>query len=191
MPIRTSDSALALPLTGVTELAAQARTCLEEEVVGLFDELRNPLFRYVLSFGLSIHDCEDVIQEVFLALFKHLQLGRSRRNLKGWIFRVAHNLSLKKCGSNHKIQERQDDSACIEQRLACAPSVEEQFIFNEQQSRLLAVYKALPQADRCCLQLRSEGLSYRNISEILGISLGSVAAYLTRSIDRLARADRR
>jgi len=58
----------------------------------LFEQFRNPLLRYALSFGLSVHDGEEVIQEVFIALFRHLQLQRSRKNLRGWIFRVAHNL---------------------------------------------------------------------------------------------------
>ena len=58
----------------------------------LFDQFRNPLLRYALSLGISVHDAEEVTQEVFLALFRRLQLGRPRKNLRGWIFRVAHNL---------------------------------------------------------------------------------------------------
>ena len=34
------------------------------------------LFRYVLTFGLPIEDCEEVIQETFLALFQHLTRGQ-------------------------------------------------------------------------------------------------------------------
>lgn len=189
---RMTDPAFTLPLTGLSEVAKRDRpTQLEEEVVNLFDELRNPLFRYILSFGLPVHDCEDIIQEVFLALFRHLQLRRSQQNLRGWVFRVAHNLSLKRRGVNQKSQERHDDSVCVEEQLASTLSVEEQLVFSERQNRLQAVFNSLPQEDRCCLQLRAEGLSYRDIAEILGVSLGSVAAYLTRSLDRLARADRR
>jgi RNA polymerase sigma-70 factor (ECF subfamily) len=45
---------------------------LEVEVTELFEQLRDPLFRYLLSFGLSVQDGEEIIQEVFLALFQHL-----------------------------------------------------------------------------------------------------------------------
>ena len=68
---------------------------LEVEIISLFDQFRNQLLRYVLSFGLPAYEAEEVIQEVFLALFRHLQRGKSRSNLRGWIFRVAHNLALK------------------------------------------------------------------------------------------------
>ena len=75
---------------------APAPTADEQEVIQLFDELRNRLLRYLLAFGLPAHESEEVIQEVFLALFQHLRRGRSRENLRGWVFRVAHNLGLKR-----------------------------------------------------------------------------------------------
>ena len=72
------------------------RDRVEEEVVALFDEFRDRLLRYLLSFGLTIPDGEEVIQEVFLSLFQHLQRGGQRNSLRGWLFRVAHNLALKR-----------------------------------------------------------------------------------------------
>ena len=55
---------------------------LVEEVVGLFDQLRDRLLRYVISFGLPVQDGEAIAPEVFLALFQHLQL-RLLRLLSG------------------------------------------------------------------------------------------------------------
>src|SRR5262245_26148040 len=78
------------------EEAPTGNTRLEQEVVGLFDEFRGPLLRYLLSLGLPVHDGEEIIQETFLALFRHLRAGKDRRNLRGWLFRVAHNLGLKR-----------------------------------------------------------------------------------------------
>jgi len=54
---------------------------------------------------------------------------------------------------------------------------------------LLSVVRALPEQDQCCLSLRAEGLRYREIAEVLGISLGSVAASLEKSLSRLTRAE--
>ena len=59
----------------------------------------------------------------------------------------------------------------------------------QRQHRLLAVVKALPELDQCCLSLRAEGLRYREIAEVLGISLGAVANSLEKSLSRLNRAD--
>jgi RNA polymerase sigma-70 factor (ECF subfamily) len=56
---------------------------------------------------------------------------------------------------------------------------------------LSAILRALPEQDRRCLYLRAEGLRYREVGEVLGMSLGSVAASLERSLARFQRADKR
>jgi RNA polymerase sigma-70 factor (ECF subfamily) len=47
----------------------------------------------------------------------------------------------------------------------------------------------MPEQDARCLLLRADGLKYREIAAILGISLGGVSLSLTRSLARLRRGD--
>ena len=165
---------------------------LEGEVIALFDVHRKRIFGYVLSFGLTVQDSEDLVQEVFLSLFRHLQLSRSRRNLPAWIFRVAHNLALKRRMSNQKLGNiLKFDDALLETCCDLDPNPEQSLAFRERQARLLAVVRALPEEDARCLRLRAEGLRYREIAQVLGISLGAVSMVLTRSLERLRRADAR
>jgi RNA polymerase sigma-70 factor (ECF subfamily) len=164
--------------------AAAAPSPLEDEVTGLYDEFRTPLLRYVFSFGASAADAEELVQEVFLALFRHLRDGKPRTNLRGWIFRVAHNLALRS-----RLERTRDAVALDRDEVDPAPDPEQLAAGSQRQERLLAVLRALPETDRCCLSLRAEGLRYREIAEILGISLGSVANSLERSLARLSRAD--
>jgi RNA polymerase sigma-70 factor (ECF subfamily) len=172
--------------------AAERDAMLQAEVMALFDELRGRLLRYAMSFGLSLHDGEDVLQEVFLALFRHLQAEKSRENLPGWSFRTTHNLALKRRASLHaeyRVAVVEDDGmpdVCDE-----APGPEDRLLFRERQLRLRSVMKALPETDQMCLRLRAEGCRYREISTTLGISLGSVAASLAKSFARLERMDAR
>ena len=188
-PSSFEDSPLGVPLALRSPTKASP---LEEEVMGWFEEFRNPLLRYSLSLGLPIHDAEEVIQEVFLALFRHLQLDRSRKNLRGWLFRVAHNLSLKQRMTNQTSQQRTaEDVSVAEEHPDPAAGPEEQFLDAQRRYRLQAVVQALPENDQNCLRLRSEGLRYREIAAVLGISLGAVSISLTRSLARLARADGR
>src|SRR5277367_2972701 len=96
MRMPPADSIIELTFPGLATAASSAKPSeIECEVMTLFDQFRNPLLRYVVAFGVSVHDAEEIIQEVFLALFRHLQLRRSRKNIRGWIFSVAHNLALK------------------------------------------------------------------------------------------------
>ncbi len=186
------DSTIELPYSSATEVPLSATApgiAIEDEVMLLFDQMRNRLLRYVLSLGVYAHDGEDIIQEVFLSLFRHLQLGRSRANLRGWIFRVAHNLALKHRNRKKKQQTRIDpDSSLVEVHLDPATNPEEQLADMQRQARLLAVVHALPERDQWCIYLRAEGLRYREIASALDMSLGAVSNSLARSIARLERA---
>jgi RNA polymerase sigma-70 factor (ECF subfamily) len=189
--IYRADSINELLTAALPKAASSAQPSeIECAVLELFEEFRNPLLRYVLSFGVSVHDAEEVTQEVFLSLFRHLQLEKSRRNLRGWLFRVAHNLALKKRYANQRAHQSASlDWAVAEMQSDPSPNPEEQLSFLQRRQRLLAVLSVLPETDQCCLRLRAEGLRYREISSILGISLGAVSISLTRSLARLLRAD--
>jgi len=162
----------------------------EREVVCLFDESRTSILRYVLSFGLPVEDGEEITQEAFLALFQHLRLGKSRQNLRGWLFSVAHNLALKRRRRNRRSRDGTDsERPDAESQFDPSLNPEEQVLCAQRQIRLQAVLAALPEQDQCCLRLRAEGLRYREISRVLGISLGSVSLSLTKSLKRLRFAD--
>jgi RNA polymerase sigma-70 factor, ECF subfamily len=187
------EAALNLPLLGKAESAVEdIGLSPESEVVRLFDQLRSPLLRYTVSLGIHVADAEDLIQEVFLSLHRHLNLGRSRSNLRGWVFRVAHNLALKHRNSRQKRQAFPvSEQVLAEVQADPAKNPEEKFADDQRQLLLLSVIEALPEQDQNCLRLRAEGLRYREIAEVLGISLGAVSNSLVRSFERLSRADGR
>jgi RNA polymerase sigma-70 factor (ECF subfamily) len=177
-----------LALNAFPRLLARDRDLrLEQEVIALFDEFRDRLLRYLLTFGLTLPDGEEVVQEVFLAVFQHLQRGKPRENLQAWLFRVAHNLALKR-----RYRKRRDEGAvCGDIAVDPGPSPEDRLLNGELRRRLLAVVEALPEQDRRCLSLRAEGLRYREIAQVLEMSLGSVAASLARSLARMTRVAER
>lgn len=167
---------------------ASPPSALETEVCLLFEELRSPLLRFTCSLGISPADGEDVVQEVFLSLFRHLSEGKPRDNLRGWIFRVARNLALKRRLRLERLPEGiGEDCNVADQGL----NPEQHAEFETRSRRLLSVVHALSERDRACLSLRAEGLRYREIAEALDMSLGAVAASLTRSLAKLATVDRR
>lgn len=184
------ESTIGLPRLVAREATrADAASAVEAEVLSLFDAFRDPLLRYVCGFGISVGDGEDVIQEVFLALFQHLRKNGSRSNLQGWLFRVAHNLALKRRAQQrreHRYVHADDDVA--RHRPDPGDDPEEQLADRDRRRRASAVFNALPERDRHCVQLRGHGLGYREIAQVVGISLGSVAKSLTRAVARLQRA---
>lgn len=164
---------------------------VDDQVLALFDDCAPGVRRYVASFNLGGTATEDVVQDVFLALFRHLSLGRPATNLEGWLFQVAHNLALKqrqrmvKRGliegaweagvADHVPDARLNPEECLAQR--------------QRQRLLVDVVRRMPERDRRCICLRAEGLCYRDIARTLGVSLGSVAKSVVRALSRLAAAD--
>ena len=136
-------------------------------------------------------DVEEIVQETFLALFKHLKSGKSRQNLPGWVFRVCHNLAVKQAekarGERSLISS---EAPLLSQCTDSALNPEQQMLQAQRRARLQSVLRALPELDRCCVSLRAEGLRYREIAETLGVSLGTVSMSLTRSLAKFERADR-
>src|ERR1700753_2498976 len=159
MSVPPSDSTHIQPLPTVTgALRAQAPTDLELEVVSLFDAYRSRLLGYVSAFGITGHDGEEIVQEVFLSLFCHLRLGKSRSNLRGWVFRVAHNLALKQREANQRQRNRTDTEDPTESAHDPGLNPEERLLSVQRQRRLLSVVNSLPERDRLCFCLRAEGL---------------------------------
>jgi len=190
MPPSNPDSVIDLTLLSAADVRRISSATIEQDVMLLFDRCGPPLLRYVSSFGLRGEEAEDVVQDVFLSLFRHLRLGRSRSHLRGWLFRVAHNLALKQRASLQKREaNRSWDEVAAVHRADPSPDPESRLAQTERRTRLVSVLHALPERDRRCIVLRAEGLRYREIAEALGISLGSVAKSIARSITRLVNAD--
>ena len=170
---------------------ADSISTAQDDVLCLFDACSSGLRRYIASFGLPAEVTEDVLQEVFLQLFRHLRLGRSRANLRGWIFRVGHNLALKQRAKAARRDRHEGawDVALVDRVIDPAASPEQQLADDRRRRRLVAVVRALPERDRQCLLLRAEGLRYREIASTVDLSLGGVAKSLARSITRLMNAD--
>lgn len=176
-----ASAAVSLPVDPAVEAPP-----IEEEVTQLFDDLRAPVLRYLISLGLPVADGDEVVQEAFLALFHHLRRGRPRTNLRGWVFRTARNQALKR-----RLHDRRHTLVAWDAESAepadQAPNPEQQAASRQRHAKLLMIARALPEQDRSCLNLRAEGLSYREIAEVLGISLGAVSISIQRSLARLSR----
>src|SRR5260370_1248348 len=72
-----------LPLSGFATDSCEAST--------LYRELRKPLLQYLVCLGLSADEAQDMVQDAFLSLHRHLASGGSQANIRSWLFRVAHN----------------------------------------------------------------------------------------------------
>lgn len=159
---------------------------IRQHIIELYDDLRPSLQAYLCCLGMSADQAEDVIQETFLRLVR-FRFERAEDNLRAWIFRVAHNLSM----DVHRFQRRwsasDDDEAhkAIRRRADPAPSPEQRVILDERMRLFEDAFSQLTPKQRQCVLLRAEGFRYREIAEILGISVQRVGELMQRSISLL------
>jgi RNA polymerase sigma-70 factor (ECF subfamily) len=153
------------------------------EVTSLYRELREPLLRYLVCLGLSKDEAQDVVQDTFLSLHRHLTGGGPQDNIRGWVFRVAHNQARNRQGSYHRRfaepLDPQFDSMLDE------TTPEHVVLEKEKFQRLAKAIALLTDSERECLLLRAAGLRYREIGAALGIPTSTVGDTVERAIKKI------
>jgi RNA polymerase sigma-70 factor (ECF subfamily) len=153
------------------------------EVATLYRELREPLLRYLVCLGLSSEEAQDVVQDTFLSLHRHLTSGGPQSNIRGWLFRVAHNQARNRQGSYHRRFGEQLD---VEIATALDELTPERVVLEKEKFRRLGkAVGLLPDCERECLLLRAAGLRYREIGEALGLPTSTVGDTVERAIRKL------
>jgi RNA polymerase sigma-70 factor (ECF subfamily) len=160
---------------------------LEEKVTRYFEQWRDPVHRYVVAAFGDPAAAEDITQEAFLQLYRCLHGGQSIANVRAWVFRTAHNLASNRLRSEQFI-ELFDETGWEDLRQTLKDSAfnpEQRLLELEKFNRLRVAIGRLTQAERQCLHLRTKGLRYREIAEILGLGTSTIAETLYRVLDKL------
>lgn len=125
-------------------------------------------------------DLKDSMQEVALQLWKSYPTFEGRSKLSTWIYRVALNV----CLSQIRVKTRKPT---LDQLPADAEIEEQQDEeeIEEQSNQLHKAIKQLDELDRAIILQYLEGLSYREISEIMGISVSNVGVKIHRIKEQL------
>ena len=163
---------------------------IEDNFVKLFDELRIPLFWYLRHIGMRPEEAEEIVQEVFLRLFERLGEKITEDKVRGWVFRVAHNLAI----DRHKRQRRfalkspQEWAELSDLLTDQTPNPEQRLLGDEQRARLDQAIAKLTNRQAQCLDLRMNGLRYREIGDLLGVTVSTVAESLRLTIQKLRKS---
>jgi RNA polymerase sigma-70 factor (ECF subfamily) len=159
----------------------------EDYVMELYDLLRPQLLLYLGALGLSVGEAEDVIHDSFIRLFDHMTEVDRDKNLRGWIFRVAHNLAMDFFRGERRVQNPDvDDCDLVERVIDTSLDPEEQAIQSEELRRVAAALKKLTVKQRSAVLLRAEGLRYREIAAMHNVSIKRVSELIHRALAVLA-----
>lgn len=137
---------------------------------------------YNTAFGIvgNREDAQDITQDVFLTIWNKIGQFKFRSKFSTWIYQIAKNQSL---NLKNLKKRRQTDATEINDSQAWVPvdekTPETTLLVYEQQKLLLRALDNLKEKHRTILVLREmEALSYDDISEVLGCSMGRVKSRL-------------
>ena len=170
---------------GMARFGAQ---CTEENpAVAGFEELAMPLFHSLYNFaGWLAHNessAEDLVQETYLKALRSFASFQPGTNFRAWMFRILRNTFL---SSRSRLEQRMTDALDSEEEdFAASPTPvtpESLLIKNSDVEEVRDAIEQLPAIFREVILLCDvEDASYREISEILSIPIGTVMSRLARA----------
>lgn len=157
----------------------------EQESIFLnaLEENKDKLFRICSIYSKDVDDAKDLFQEVLVQVWRSMETFKGNSSLGTWMFRVALNVCLRFKSKYTKNQKKfiRLESITIENLSGDEPTrVESEKLIN-----LRKCVKKLNESDKAIVALYLEGLPYREISKILGISENNIAVKIKRIKSKL------
>lgn len=153
-----------------------------------FEEHKSLIFKVVRAYTASPQDRDDLFQQILLQLWSSIPNFKAASKETTWIYRVALNTALVwKRGNVRKRRRHQvltlDFVQAPVNQTSDTDSIQQEQIVSE----LYAAIRKLSKTESSIILMYLEGLSYKQMSEILGISTSNVGARLNRAKGRLAQ----
>ena len=179
------------------ELIEGLRNGAESAYEKLITQYQQPVYNLVFRLLNDPSDACDVVQEVFVKIFRNIKSFRGQSSLKTWVYRIALNEAhnRRRWFGRHKRQEvdlERDEAMegrSLQDTIAdCGSSPFELALSVEAQKFIEEALQALSPSFREAVVLRDvEELSYEEIADVLAINIGTVKSRILRGREALRK----
>jgi len=164
-----------------TWLALRAQAGDREAFDGLFRTLQEPLYRYIFSLVGARAPAEDVLQEVFILIYRKIRWLREPELLRPWVYRIATREAFKHLKRERRWTDKAEDEAVL--RDLPAPSRDD--LAPEMIAQLV---ERLSPASRAVIVLHYlHEMPLAEIAEVMGVAVGTVKSRLAYGLDLMRR----
>lgn len=161
----------------------------------LFRRHSRQVWAFFVKRGLSREDSWDLTQDTFLRVYKNMEMIRERGSATSYLFKTATNLFRNRL-RDRKAQKREGQEVALDttfENLIDGKETEQgvpgplgKILKREEAEQLRQALKELPPQMRRCVELRLyQDKKYREIAEILDISIDTVKAHLHQAKHQL------
>ncbi len=167
----------------------------EEFFEGLFDRYYRPVSRFFAKRGISKDECLDLTQDTFLGVHRGISRFRRSDDVEKWLFTIAANVWRNRCRGQStqkrsalvlSLESGAVDTSVISAQGSSPPTPEANALSDERIQLLRRAVAELPPQMRRCVFLRiDQDLKYREIADLLCISIDTVKSLLGQAKKRL------
>ena len=150
----------------------------------LYKQYYSELYRFGCRLCGSDDEAKDLVQDAFMKLYLAQEKGDNIKNTRSWLYTVLYNSfssSFKRLKKFNDIATEKAYSEDIETDLSEEIEEREKYEIVRREIQLLK------KEDKSILLLYGEGLSYREIAEIMNIGQSYVGSYILRARKRLIK----
>jgi len=177
------------------QLIPQLKEGNETAFKNLVDTFQEKVLNTSLGFVPNRHDAEDIVQDVFIEVFRSIGKFRGDSKLSTWIYRITTT----KCLEHIRAKKREKRKAFFQSLIGMHEKADriKAFDFNhpgillenkERAKTLFTAIEKLPENQRAAFTLHKiEGLSYQEIAAIMETSLSSVESLMFRAKKNLQK----
>jgi len=169
------------------ELIARGADGDEDAFRMLVERWQTPVFRFLERMLGSREDAQDLAQETFLRMCVNARRYRPEGRFQSWLFRIAGNLARSQLRRRKILRWVAFDPGAHEPSSG-ASSAQETLERRATDAGVRDAISTLPDRQRHALLLRTfEEMSYQEIADAMGVSVGAVESLLHRATVALRR----
>jgi RNA polymerase sigma-70 factor (ECF subfamily) len=133
------------------------------------------LYWHIRKIVLNHEDTDDILQNTFIKVFKHIDTFKGDSKLYSWMYRIATNESLSFL--NKKAKQMKTDLSDLQEQRVQNLKADVYFDGDEIQLKLQEAIISLPQKQQLVFNMRYfDDMKYEEISDILDTSVGALKA---------------
>jgi len=157
----------------------------EEQFKTIVEENRGRIMRICRYYNPNPEDQKDMYQEILVNIWKSLESFRGEAALSTWIYRISVNTSLSFTGKAFKQMKLMVDKDTENLNSLYNDSLEDLMEREKQLNQLQLELNQLSVIDKALISLMLEGLSMREIADVIGITEPNVKVKIFRIKEQL------
>ena len=177
-----------------TELISRCKQGDQEALKEIFNQYHKKVYSIAYGVVREREDALDIVQEVFIKLYRSIRNFKGQSKFYTYLYRMAMNTAI-----DHSRKKGRSLFSSLDQMEGFQPSESAEkrpdsiLLYKELEGRVKAALEKLPADQRMALIFREvEGLSYQEMAETMGCSIGTVMSrlhYARKKIRELLKSD--